>query len=175
MWNRVAVMELRCADVKCGWDCTSRPGTAQNSSTRVSFGRNAKVLLDQRLSALIHPPSLPGLTRQSIGLNEALFFRWMPGSSPGMTGPRSNHHGIWPARWPGEQKRSRTILFTPSLDSGNPLCYRTEPFRRAAFFGRIAQLVEQLTLNQRVPGSSPGAPTNKINHFGAIDASDQTS
>jgi hypothetical protein len=30
-------------------------------------------------------------------------------------------------------------------------------------FGRIAQLVEQLTLNQRVPGSSPGAPTNRIN------------
>ena len=26
--------------------------------------------------------------------------------------------------------------------------------------GRIAQLVEQLTLNQRVPGSSPGAPTS---------------
>src|SRR5882724_11651724 len=25
--------------------------------------------------------------------------------------------------------------------------------------GRIAQLVEQLTLNQRVPGSNPGAPT----------------
>src|SRR5215813_8797370 len=25
--------------------------------------------------------------------------------------------------------------------------------------GRIAQSVEQLTLNQRVPGSSPGAPT----------------
>jgi hypothetical protein len=32
-------------------------------------------------------------------------------------------------------------------------------------FGRIAQLVEQLTLNQRVPGSSPGAPTkNPIKH-----------
>jgi hypothetical protein len=28
--------------------------------------------------------------------------------------------------------------------------------------GRIAQLVEQLTLNQRVQGSSPCAPTNKI-------------
>jgi hypothetical protein len=28
-------------------------------------------------------------------------------------------------------------------------------------FGRIAQLVEQLTLNQRVKGSSPFAPTNK--------------
>jgi hypothetical protein len=30
-------------------------------------------------------------------------------------------------------------------------------------------LVEQLTLNQRVPGSSPGAPTNQINHLAAID------
>src|SRR5262249_8990879 len=30
-------------------------------------------------------------------------------------------------------------------------------FRRGS--GRIAQLVEQLTLKQRVPGSSPGAPT----------------
>src|SRR5262245_6818492 len=49
----------------------------------------------------------------------------------------------------------------PSLDSGNSLCYRTQPLRghRGGRFGRIAQLVEQLTLNQRVPGSSPGAPT----------------
>ena len=30
-------------------------------------------------------------------------------------------------------------------------------------FGRIAQLVEQLTLNQRVLGSSPCAPTIEIN------------
>ena len=29
--------------------------------------------------------------------------------------------------------------------------------------GRIAQLVEQLTLNQRVVGSNPTAPTNQIN------------
>ena len=29
--------------------------------------------------------------------------------------------------------------------------------------GRIAQVVEQLTLNQRVVGSSPTAPTNKFN------------
>jgi hypothetical protein len=53
-------------------------------------------------------------------------------------------------------------LFGPSLDSGNSLCYRTEPFR-GGIFGRIAQLVEQLTLNQRVPGSSPGAPTKQNN------------
>jgi hypothetical protein len=31
--------------------------------------------------------------------------------------------------------------------------------------GRIAQLVEQLTLNQRVPGSSPGAPTKTFKHL----------
>ena len=30
---------------------------------------------------------------------------------------------------------------------------------RLSFNGRVAQLVEQLTLNQRVPGSSPGAST----------------
>src|SRR6185437_15475811 len=35
-------------------------------------------------------------------------------------------------------------------------------YERPPAGGRIAQLVEQLTLNQRVPGSSPGAPTNKI-------------
>src|ERR1700730_7275009 len=29
--------------------------------------------------------------------------------------------------------------------------------------GRIAQLVEQMTLNHRVPGSSPGAPTKLFN------------
>ena len=33
---------------------------------------------------------------------------------------------------------------------------------RSRFDGRIAQLVEQLTLNQRVHGSSPCAPTIKI-------------
>jgi hypothetical protein len=36
---------------------------------------------------------------------------------------------------------------------------------RGANSGRIAQLVEQLTLNQRVPGSSPGAPTNQIKGY----------
>src|SRR6202008_312462 len=33
--------------------------------------------------------------------------------------------------------------------------------------GCIAQLVEQLTLNQRVVGSSPPAPTSKINRLAA--------
>ena len=34
--------------------------------------------------------------------------------------------------------------------------------------GRIAQLVEQLTLNQRVPGSSPGAPTKSPKQINQI-------
>src|ERR1700759_4867918 len=38
-------------------------------------------------------------------------------------------------------------------------------FPERRFFGRIAQLVEQLTLNQRVPGSSPGAPTKLFNNL----------
>src|SRR5688572_5590809 len=53
------------------------------------------------------------------------------------------------------------------LDSPASLCY-TNPSCGgflALVAGRIAQLVEQLTLNQRVPGSSPGAPTNQIKHL----------
>ena len=36
------------------------------------------------------------------------------------------------------------------------------------WFGRIAQLVEQLTLNQRVQGSSPCAPTNDFNDLARL-------
>ena len=36
------------------------------------------------------------------------------------------------------------------------------------FDGRIAQLVEQLTLNQRVQGSSPCAPTIEHNDLAVI-------
>jgi hypothetical protein len=39
------------------------------------------------------------------------------------------------------------------------------------FDGRIAQLVEQLTLNQRVQGSSPCAPTIEINDLVEISQS----
>src|SRR5262245_42914835 len=45
------------------------------------------------------------------------------------------------------------------LDKEYPACYSRARFRPCPGQGRIAQLVEQLTLNQRVPGSSPGAPT----------------
>ena len=35
--------------------------------------------------------------------------------------------------------------------------------------GRIAQVVEQLTLNQRVVGSSPTAPTKEIKKFNNLE------
>ena len=38
-------------------------------------------------------------------------------------------------------------------------------YLRVGLVGRIAQVVEQLTLNQRVQGSSPCAPTNVSNGF----------
>ena len=44
----------------------------------------------------------------------------------------------------------------PALDKPGEPCYRARPR------GCIAQLVEQLTLNQRVQGSSPCAPTIDI-------------
>src|SRR6185312_13247320 len=59
------------------------------------------------------------------------------------------------------------------LDTAPRLCYtsrvRPAPKRfsdiRASRSGRIAQLVEQLTLNQRVQGSNPCAPTNLSKHL----------
>ena len=42
---------------------------------------------------------------------------------------------------------------------------RAIPYLPATAGGCIAQLVEQLTLNQRVHGSSPCAPTNTTGGF----------
>ena len=47
---------------------------------------------------------------------------------------------------------------------------KRSPQGKTQWCGRIAQLVEQLTLNQRVPGSSPGAPTKLFRHLAAIAA-----
>jgi hypothetical protein len=57
------------------------------------------------------------------------------------------------------------------LDSARRLCYMpglTRERRPRDFDGRIAQLVEQLTLNQRVQGSSPCAPTIEIKDLADI-------
>ena len=53
------------------------------------------------------------------------------------------------------------MIFLPQrLDAPKIPLSKTHPV------GRIAQLVEQLTLNQRVQGSSPCAPTNLFNRLG---------
>src|SRR6266851_733811 len=64
--------------------------------------------------------------------------------------------------------RASAASATPSIDrhwpSTNPPRLVIDPPPRAV--GRIAQLVEQLTLNQRVTGSSPVAPTiNEIKYL----------
>ena len=57
-------------------------------------------------------------------------------------------------------EKRRAAPRAPSLDRARRLCYgRASRGRPRGFDGRIAQLVEQLTLNQRVQGSSPCAPT----------------
>src|SRR4029077_12569837 len=56
-----------------------------------------------------------------------------------------------------------------SLDSPEVLCYRPPPTGDRGRPGRIAQLVEQLTLNQRVQGSSPCAPTNYVKHLAMVE------
>src|SRR5437899_3405959 len=63
-------------------------------------------------------------------------------------------------RWPGN---TPPVCWT----SRGPFAKRrplAKTFRAGS--GRIAQLVEQLTLNQRVPGSSPGAPTKLFKDLG---------
>src|ERR1700694_308747 len=68
-----------------------------------------------------------------------------------------------------------SFLQAPPMGGKTPLaCWTSEgrfakrrPLAKAfrAGSGRIAQLVEQMTLNHRVPGSSPGAPTNLFKHL----------
>ena len=61
--------------------------------------------------------------------------------------------------------RSRDGLgITPRLAGHRGIALLNDALLRrlsGAGSGRIAQLVEQMTLNHRVPGSSPGAPTKK--------------
>ena len=74
-----------------------------------------------------------------------------PGQKPLKSG------GFSPFREPPEPGKTRFSL----LDITGRFAKR-RPLARAfpdPSSGRIAQLVEQMTLNQRVPGSSPGAPT----------------
>ena len=52
----------------------------------------------------------------------------------------------------------------------NPMkCLTAKTNRRIIIaVGSLAQLVEQLTLNQLVAGSNPARPTNRINHLDHI-------
>src|ERR1700722_15397488 len=68
----------------------------------------------------------------------------------------------------GFRRLFRYLAPVPRAGKTPPVCWtslnrfaKRRPLAKAfrAGSGRIAQLVEQMTLNHRVPGSSPGAPT----------------
>jgi hypothetical protein len=76
-------------------------------------------------------------------------------------------------------RRSRNFGVAPYISAipafpgqpGGPLLHDAGPraCRGIPRCGRIAQLVEQLTLNQRVQGSSPCAPTTKSATYAKLD------
>src|SRR5215831_9478588 len=116
--------------------------------------------------------SCPGRAKRDPGPRDLICG---PGSP--QRGPRDASVAGCPSRGRAEEGISRHTSTGALLDSGNSLCYRTQPLRghRGGRFGRIAQLVEQLTLNQRVPGSSPGAPTKKLGIYSIFDRLTQMS
>jgi hypothetical protein len=85
-------------------------------------------------------------------------------SRPGWT--RSDHRNFKKAA--GFRRLFRYLGPAPRAGKTPQVCWtspnrfaKRRPLAKAfpAGSGRIAQLVEQMTLNHRVPGSSPGAPT----------------
>src|SRR5262245_36237053 len=74
------------------------------------------------------------------------------------------------SRFLGAVNRGRAAPdFVPAFPGQPRIALLQDPaqtgFPRDGHSGRIAQLVEQLTLNQRVLGSSPSAPTNLLKHL----------
>src|ERR1041384_4537338 len=70
---------------------------------------------------------------------------------------------VAPPREFGADHRAAVRLCKALLDTAAALCYSTPRLCGCPCgSGRIAQLVEQLTLNQRVQGSSPCAPTTSL-------------
>ena len=82
--------------------------------------------------------------------------------------PKDLQHAEFPGHWLASLQLPANTLHYLSQGAGHgggPLLNPARSRRCAVgdFDGRIAQLVEQLTLNQRVLGSSPSAPTIEIN------------
>ena len=91
----------------------------------------------------------------------------MVGSDPKHRQKPLESSGFLPFRSPAKAREN-----SPQFAGHRRVALLNDALWRRAFpdfsSGRIAQLVEQMTLNHRVPGSSPGAPTkffSKIKHF----------
>ena len=109
---------------------------------------------------------LPGRRRQQLRHFARSAYR--APSCPQQTDRRTFPLGRLSSSLPRERHRTRRALSAPensyrtaAVRRGRALSTSRRRFviDRASCGGCIAQLVEQLTLNQRVPGSSPGAPT----------------
>ena len=82
-------------------------------------------------------------------------------SSPGLSSPEPHSPPPRSLLRPATARRGRRGQFDPVRGAREPVAPGAESWHIAAR-GRIAQLAEQLTLNQRVLGSSPSAPTNLL-------------
>ncbi len=80
-----------------------------------------------------------------------------------MTG---NMPGLNPRTWHPARNALDTALARPAAKAAAQRMVEVPNPRVIPRLGRIAQLVEQLTLNQRVQGSSPCAPTNPFKGLG---------
>ena len=124
--------------------CGTFPGVAPAGGWPAPYSRGARTFLC--------PPGEPGLQRPS----GRLAGRDMRAGEDVRQAPALAVTGLGD-RWPWQ---TPALAITGLCNPGRA-CYRPgNPRGRAG--GRIAQLVEQLTLNQRAVGSSPTAPTSNI-------------
>ena len=120
----------------------------------------------------------PDGIRRRIGMD-----RWRPRTIRGGSEPRDAFEAASPPGKPPESggfsrfaRRSQAGKTPQACWTSRGRFAKRRPLARLsrAGSGRIAQLVEQLTLNQRVPGSSPGAPTTQSPQTAASETTPNT-
>ena len=117
---------------------------------RRSHSQPPDTIADVREPPGPHPAAFPFCAQHGFGASDSPWVSELPAK-------RARHHcGEW-SEFASPRLRpliGRQTLHAPWKPCCNVLCVALSRWR-----GRIAQLVEQLTLNQRVQGSNPCAPT----------------
>ena len=107
-------------------------------------------------------PFIPAHSASKTRVNALVLGIQCPALGPRNGVPATRASRGRPSRGRAEAIANRSIAAFPWTVGTRFATGRSPRGRPGRHSGRIAQLVEQLTLNQRVPGSSPGAPTNGI-------------